>query len=138
MNIGQAAAASGLPTKTIRYYEEIGLVPPAARRDSGFRDYGERARDGKLTLDELRFAARARSRGFTVEECRQLLALWQDQDRAAGDVKRLTRERIALIDDKIAQLQALRATLAHLEHTCHGGNRPDCPILEGLAGGPVS
>ena len=106
MNIGQAAAASGLPTKTIRYYEEIGLVPPAARRDSGFRDYGER------DIHLLRFVARARSLGFTVEECRQLLALWQDQDRAAGDVKRLTRERIALIDDKIAQLQALRATLA--------------------------
>ena len=129
MNIGQAAAASGLPTKTIRYYEEIGLVPPAARRDSGFRDYGER------DIHLLRFVARARSLGFTVEECRQLLALWQDQDRAAGDVKRLTRERIALIDDKIAQLQALRATLAHLEHTCHGGNRPDCPILDDLSGG---
>ena len=78
MNIGQAAEASGLPAKTIRYYEDIGLVPPAARRDSGFRDYG--VRDVHL----LRFVARARGLGFTVEECRQLLALWQDQDRAAG------------------------------------------------------
>lgn len=129
MNIGQAAEASGLPAKTIRYYEDIGLVPPAARRDSGFRDYG--ARDVHL----LRFVARARGLGFTVEECRQLLALWQDQDRAAGDVKRLTQERIALIDDKIAQLQALRATLDHLAQSCHGGDRPDCPILEGLAQG---
>lgn len=129
MNIGQAAEASGLPAKTIRYYEDIGLVPPPARRDSGFRDYG--ARDVHL----LRFVARARGLGFTVEECRQLLALWQDQERAAGDVKRLTQERIALIDDKIAQLQALRATLAHLARSCHGGDRPDCPILEGLAQG---
>jgi MerR family transcriptional regulator, copper efflux regulator len=127
MNIGQAAEASGLPAKTIRYYEDIGLVPPAARRDSGFRDYGTR------DVHVLRFVARARGLGFTVEECRQLLALWQDQDRAAGDVKRLTQERIALIDDKIAQLQALRATLDHLARSCHGGDRPDCPILDGLA-----
>ncbi len=132
MNIGQAAKASGLPAKTIRYYEDIGLVPPPARRDSGFRDYG--TRDVHL----LRFVARARGLGFTVEECRQLLALWQDQDRAAGDVKRLTQERIALIDDKIAQLQGLRASLDHLARSCHGGNRPDCPILEGLAHGEKS
>lgn len=129
MNIGQAAAASGLPAKTIRYYEDIGLVPPAARRDSGFRDYGTR------DVHMLRFLARARSLGFTVHECRQLLALWQDQDRAAGDVKRLTQERIALIDQKIAQLQDLRASLAHLARSCHGGTRPDCPILDGLARG---
>lgn len=128
MNIGQAAAASGLPPKTIRYYEDIGLVPPPPRRDSGFRDYGTR------DIHLLRFVARARSLGFTVEECRQLLALWQDQDRAAGDVKRLTQERIGLIDEKIAQLQDLRASLSHLAASCHGGNRPDCPILDGLAG----
>lgn len=129
MNIGQAAAASGLPAKTIRYYEDIGLVPPAPRRDSGFRDYGTR------DVHMLRFLARARSLGFTVHECRQLLALWQDQDRAAGDVKRLTQERIALIDQKIAHLQDLRASLAHLARSCHGGDRPDCPILDGLAQG---
>lgn len=129
MNIGQAAEASGLPAKTIRYYEDIGLVPSPARRDSGFRDYGDR------DVHLLRFVARARSLGFTVEECRQLLALWQDQDRAAGDVKRLTEERIALIDDKIAQLQDLRASLSHLARSCRGGNRPDCPILDGLAQG---
>lgn len=129
MNIGQAAAASGLPAKTIRYYEDIGLVPRAPRRDSGFRDYGTR------DVHILRFLARARSLGFTVHECRQLLALWQDQDRAAGDVKRLTQERIALIDQKIAQLQDLRASLAHLARSCHGGDRPDCPILDGLAQG---
>lgn len=129
MNIGQAAAASGLPAKTIRYYEDIGLVPPAPRRDSGFRDYGPR------DIHILRFLARARSLGFTVQECRQLLALWQDQDRAAGDVKRLTQERIALIDEKIAQLQDLRASLDHLARSCHGGDRPDCPILDGLAQG---
>ena len=129
MNIGQAAQACGLPRKTIRYYEEIGLIPPTARRDSGFRDYDSR------DLHLLRFVARARGLGFTVEECRQLLALWQDRDRAAGDVKRLTQERIALIDDKIAQLQALRATLAHLAQSCRGGKRPDCPILDDLAHG---
>jgi len=129
MNIGDAAAAAGLPAKTIRYYEQIGLVPPPARRESGYRDYG--LRDVHL----LRFLTRARSLGFSVEECRQLLALWQDQERAAGDVKRLTEERIAAIDEKIAQLQGLRATLAHLALCCRGGSRPDCPILEDLAHG---
>lgn len=129
MNIGQAAQASGLPAKTIRYYEEIGLVPPAGRRDSGYRDYGER------DIHLLRFLARARGLGFTVEECRQLLALWRDQDRAAGDVKRLTEERIAAIDEKIRQLQGLRKTLSHLARCCQGGDRPDCPILEDLAHG---
>ena len=129
MNIGDAAAASGLPPKTIRYYEEIGLVPPPARRDSGYRDYGDRE------VHVLRFLARARGLGFSVEECRQLLALYRDRGRASADVKRLTEERLAAIDEKIAQLQALRGALAHLAACCHGDERPDCPILDDLAGG---
>jgi len=129
MNIGDAAAASGLPPKTIRYYEEIGLVPPPARRDSGYRDYGPRE------VHVLRFLARARGLGFSVEECRQLLALYRDRGRASADVKRLTEERLATIDEKIAQLQTLRGALAHLAACCHGDARPDCPILDDLAGG---
>ncbi len=132
MNIGDAATASGLPTKTIRYWEEVGLLPAPARRQSGYRDYGDRE------VHVLRFLARARGLGYSVEECRQLLALWQDRDRTAADVKRLTEDRIATIDDKLAQLTAMRATLAHLAHCCHGDDRPDCPILDGLSGDAAS
>ena len=129
MNIGEAASLSGLPAKTIRYYEDVGLVAPPARRDSGYRDYGER------DVHMLRFLARARRLGFTVEECRQLLALYRDRSRASADVKRLTEERIAAIDDKIRQLQVMRAALADLAERCHGDDRPDCPILDDLAQG---
>ena len=132
MNIGEAASLSGLPAKTIRYYEDVGLVAPPARRDSGYRDYGER------DVHMLRFLARARSLGFTVEECRQLLALYRDRSRASADVKRLTEERIAAIDDKIRQLQVMRAALADLAERCHGDDRPDCPILDELAQGGAS
>lgn len=132
MNIGDAAAASGLPAKTIRYYEDVGLIPKPARRDSGYRDYGER------DVHVLRFIARARGLGFTMDECRQLLALYRDRERASSDVKHLTEERIAMIDDKIAQLQVLRGALSHLAACCHGDDRPDCPILDDLARGSLS
>ncbi len=127
MNIGEAARESGLPAKTIRYYEDIGLVRPA-RRDNGYRDYGA------ADIHRLRFIQRSRGLGFSIEDCRHLLSLYDDKHRASADVKALARARIGDIDAKIAELQSLRATLSNLVHACHGDARPDCPILSELAG----
>lgn len=127
MNIGSAAIASGLPPKTIRYYEEIGLVSPG-RTGSGYRDFGSD------DIHRLRFLHRARSLGFAIEECRTLLSLYEDKSRASAEVKALAAARIAEIDRKIGELQSLRRTLGHLVHACHGDARPDCPILDDLAG----
>lgn len=127
MNIGAAAAASGLPAKTVRYYEEIGLLTPA-RAENGYRDYS-----GK-DVHRLKFLQRARSLGFTVGECRLLLSLYEDEKRASADVKALAVEKIAQIDGKIAELHSLRETLSRLAENCHGDGRPDCPIIDDLAG----
>lgn len=127
--IGQAAALSGLPAKTIRFYEEIGLVGPADRQDNGYRVYGDD------DLHVLRFVERARRHGFTVEDCRQLLALYRDRNRSSGEVKALTEQRITEIDRKISELVAMRRTLADLAERCHGDSRPGCPILNDLADG---
>lgn len=127
MNIGAAARASGLPAKTIRYYEEIGLVG-SDRRDNNYRDYSETA------LHNLRFLQRARALGFTIEACRQLLSLYADKRRASADVRRVAEGHIDEIDEKISELKAMRKTLSTLVHACHGDQRPDCPILEDLAG----
>ncbi|TPE45644.1 Cu(I)-responsive transcriptional regulator [Amaricoccus solimangrovi] len=127
MNIKDVAEVSGLPPKTIRYYEEIGLVRPS-RGGNGYRAFG--ARDAA----KLAFLARARSLGFTIDDCRALLSLYEDRGRASADVKTLAEERLAEIDRKIAELQGLKATLGELVHRCHGDDRPDCPILEDLAG----
>ena len=127
MNIGQAEARTGLPAKTIRYYEEIGLVVPA-RRDNGYRDYDE------ADVHRLAFLHRARGLGFSVEDCRALLSLYQDRHRASADVKTIAEGHLARIEGKIAELESLRRTLAHLVEACHGDTRPDCPILEDLAG----
>lgn len=128
MNIGQAAARSGLNAKTIRYYEEVGLVPAAARTAAGYRDYGE------TDLHVLRFVHRARSLGFSMDECRELLTLYRDRNRSSADVKAIALHRIADIDRKLQDLQAMRATLETLAAHCHGDHRPDCPILDDLAG----
>jgi len=127
MNIGQAALASGLPAKTIRYYEEIGLVEPA-RRGNGYRAYSG------AHLHNLRFLARARSLGFSIQECRRLLSLYDDGNRASADVKILAQAHIASIEEKITQLEGMKATLTGLVAACHGDDRPDCPILDDLAG----
>lgn len=130
MNIGEAAKASGLPPKTIRYYEEIGLVT-ARRAANGYRDYGP---------DQIRllgFVARARGLGFSVDDCRALLALWRDRARASAEVRAIAQEHLSDVDRKIAELQAMRRTLAHLVATCHGDDRPDCPILDDLAPDPT-
>lgn len=128
MNIGEAAERAGLPAKTIRYYEEIGLVCPA-RDANGYRVF--RARD----LHKLAFVARARALGFSIEECRALLALYEDESRASADVRRIAREHLARIDAKVAALQGMRDTLSGLIDACAGDSRPDCPILADLAEG---
>lgn len=129
MNIGQAADASGVPAKTIRYYEEIGLIEAPARTASGYRDYDDAG------VHTLRFVARARGLGFSIEECRNLLALWRDRSRASADVKRIALDHVADIERKIAELEEMRATLQDLTRKCQGDDRPDCPILQGLAKG---
>jgi Cu(I)-responsive transcriptional regulator len=126
MNIGEAAKASGLPAKTIRYYEAIGLVR-ADRRGNNYRDYSDTA------VHNLRFLHRARALGFSIEDCRQLLSLYGDHHRASADVRRLAEAHIADIDAKLNELKAMRKTLAALVHACHGDERPECPILEDLA-----
>lgn len=126
MNVGQAARASGLPAKTIRYYDEIGLIRPT-RAANGYRDY---AGDD---IHRLAFLRRARGLGFSVEECRQLLALYEDKSRASADVKGIAEAKLSEIDRKIRELTELRHTLEHLVHACHGNDRPDCPILEELS-----
>jgi Cu(I)-responsive transcriptional regulator len=127
MNIGQVSALSGLPAKTIRYYEEIGLVVPA-RSSNGYRAFDS------TDAHKLAFVARARSLGFGIEECRQLLQLYEDRSRASGDVKRVAQDHLDRIDMKIRELEELRRTIAALVEACRGDHRPDCPILADLAG----
>jgi Cu(I)-responsive transcriptional regulator len=129
LTIGEAASRSGLAAKTIRFYEEIGLIRPARRQDNGYRVYGED------DLHMLRFVERARRLGFTVDDCRQLLALYRDRDRASAEVKALTEQRMRDIEHRIEELVAMRRTLADLAARCHGDERPDCPILDDLAEG---
>ena len=128
MNIGDAAKASGLPAKTIRYYEEIGLIRPQ-RDGNGYRSFN--ADD----VHRLAFLNRSRGLGFSIEACRALLGLYADTDRASEDVKRVASEHLDRIDARIAELQALRTTVAGLVSSCAGDNRPDCPILNDLASG---
>ncbi|MGY6707373.1 MAG: Cu(I)-responsive transcriptional regulator [Rhizobiaceae bacterium] len=127
MNIGAAARQSGLPPKTIRYYEEIGLLK-ADRAENGYRDYSGD------DVHRLRFVQRARGLGFSVEECRQLLSLYGNSGRESADVKALATTKLDEIDRKIEELKGLRKTLSHLVASCHGDHRPDCPIIDGLAG----
>jgi Cu(I)-responsive transcriptional regulator len=126
MNIGQAASASGVSAKMIRYYESIDLVQVAARSDSGYRTYG----DSDVHL--LRFIRQARTLGFPIEQIRQLLSLWQDQDRASAEVKAITKRHIGELDARIAELVVMRDTLSYLAQHCAGDSRPRCPILEGI------
>lgn len=127
MNIGDVSRKSGLPAKTIRYYEDIGLVTPP-RSENGYRAFRE------TELHKLAFLGRARELGFTIEDCRTLLALYEDDGRESSQVKRVAQDHLNKIDEKIAQLQSMRMTLAHLIDECAGDQRPDCPILEDLAG----
>ena len=130
MNIGAVAQASGVSAKMIRHYESIGLLRASSRTRSGYRQYGER--DAHL----LRFIRRARDLGFSLEQIRQLLSLWDDPERASADVKRLAESHLAELDARIAALTEMRTTLVALAQACHGDHRPDCPILQDLAAPP--
>jgi Cu(I)-responsive transcriptional regulator len=128
MNIGEASAASGVSAKMIRYYEEIGLMRPAARTGNNYRVYGE------AEVHVLRFIKRARSLGFSLEETETLLKLWQDKSRESSAVKDVATAHIADLERRIAEMQGMVKTLSHLAHCCGGNHRPDCPILDDLAG----
>lgn len=127
MNIGEVAEATGLPAKTIRYYESVGLIDPPARSQGNYRLYDDRH------VATLRFIQHARNLGFSVKEVTALVALWRDKRRASADVRRLATAHLAVIDVRIAELKQMRQTLQHLVERCHGDHRPDCPILDKLA-----
>ena len=129
MNIGQASKASGVSTKMIRYYDEIGLVRPASRTESNYREFDERE------INELRFIRRARSLGFSMPEITQLLSLWRDRERPSREVKAIAEKHVNELDARIAEMQTMADTLRHLSHCCAGDERPDCPILADLTGG---
>ena len=126
-NIGETAKASGVSAKMIRHYEAIGLIGAAQRTDAGYRVYGER------DVQVLQFIHRGRALGFSLEQIRTLLTLWQDKQRASKDVRAMARQHIDELDRKIAEMQAMRRTLETLATRCHGDDRPDCPILDDLA-----
>jgi len=129
LNIGAAAKASGVSAKMIRHYEEIGLIPKARRTYSGYRTYSDKE------LHLLRFIRQARQLGFPIKQIEALLGLWQNRRRASATVKRLALEHVAELDRKIQDMQAMKATLEQLAVHCHGDERPECPILDGLADG---
>ena len=128
MNIGNVARETGVPVKTIRYYESIELIPRAQRSDNGYRRYGD------TDVEVLRFIQRARRLGFSVSDVADLLALWRDKERASADVKALALRHVEEMECRIAELDALRRTLVDLAERCHGDDRPECPILDDLAG----
>jgi MerR family copper efflux transcriptional regulator len=125
MNIGEIATRSGLPAKTIRYYESIGLINPL-RDTNGYRAFRQQ------DLHKLTFLGRARALGFSIEDCRALLALYEDQNRSSADVKSIANNHLTKIEQKIADLVDMQKTLTHLINACAGDNRPDCPILNSL------
>ena len=132
MRIGEVSKASGISERMIRHYEKIGLMPPAPRRDSGYRDYGER------DIHTLRFIGRARDLGFSIEEIRKLLELWNDRTRASADVKALALARAAELKRKERELHEMRRSLEHLAACCHGDDRPECPIIDDLETGELA
>ncbi len=128
MNIGEAARASGISAKMIRYYESVDLIPPAGRSDAGYRTYSTR------DVDTLRFIRRARDFGVPMDRVKLLVGLWQDTDRPSREVKEIALRQVAELEAKIAELTIMKDALAELAHACRGDSRPDCPILRDLAG----
>ena len=127
MNIGEAAKSSGVSAKMIRHYESVGLFPEAHRTEGGYRQYAA------VEVNTLRFIRQARDLGFSIEQIRELLGLWQDRKRPSRQVKALAMAHIQELDAKLHDLQAMKSTLAHLAHCCHGDDRPECPIIDALA-----
>lgn len=127
MNIGAAAKASGVSAKMIRHYESVGLLPEAARTDSGYRQYADR------DISTLRFVRHSRDLGFSIEQIRELLGLWHNRRRPSRQVKALAQAHLRELDAKLAELEAMKGALEHLIVCCAGDERPDCPIIEGLA-----
>ena len=127
LKIGELSQLTGVPAKTIRYYEESGLIAEARRLPNGYRVYSRKE------AHMLAFVKRARDLGFSVDEAGRLLALWNNQRRKSEQVRKLAQEHLDEIDKKISELQEMKDTLKHLVHCCHGDERPDCPILDSLA-----
>ena len=127
MNIGQAAARSGVSAKMVRHYESLGLLPKVARTGAGYRQYGDAA------VHTLRVIRRARDLGFSMTEIGELLKLWQNRRRASGDVRRIAQRHVQDLQRRIDEMSSMKRTLEHLVHCCHGDERPDCPILDELA-----
>ena len=127
MNIGEAAKASGVSAKMIRHYEAVGLMPAAARTDSGYRRYGD------ADVHTLRFIRRARDLGFSIAEISALVGLWRNRERPSRQVRSLALAHVEALDRKARDLLAMKASLEHLVHCCRGDERPDCPILDSLA-----
>ena len=127
MTIGQAARASGVTAKMVRHYESIGLLPPAARTDAGYRQYGDK------DVETLRFIRHGRDLGFSLDQIGALLDLWRNRRRPSRQVKAFAEAHLQALDRKLAELQSMQATLRHLVQCCHGDERPDCPILASLA-----
>lgn len=132
LDIGRASKASGVSVKMIRHYETLGLLKNVARTYANYRVYSER------DVHTLRFIKRARTLGFAIEDIRELLSLWQNKSRPSASVKRIAGGHLASLKKKIAEMKAMVATLEHLTHHCHGDHRPDCPILDDLAGVPAA
>ncbi|MBH89557.1 MAG: Cu(I)-responsive transcriptional regulator [Magnetovibrio sp.] len=127
MNIGKAANLSDLTVKTVRYYSDIGLIKPQIDTNTGYRNFSE------FDLAKLQFLAKARKFDFSLNDCRELLALYENTERSSKEVKALTLEKIAKIDTKLSELQMLRDQLSTLATACHGDDRPNCPILDALS-----
>lgn len=128
VNIGEAARLSGVSAKMVRHYESLGLLPRVGRTDSGYRQYTE------AEVHTLRFIKRARELGFSMEEIGELVGLWQNRRRASASVRRIAQKHAQELAQRIEAMQGMQRTLQHLIHCCHGDERPDCPILEDLAG----
>ncbi len=127
MNIGKASKLSKLTVKAIRYYDNIGLVKPHQNISSGYREYNDE------DVLKLKFVGKARKFNFSIDECRELLSLYENKSRPSKDVKKLTLEKISQINEKLKQLQNLKDELTYLADNCHGDDRPNCPILDALS-----
>ena len=127
MNIGKAAQLSGLTVKAVRYYSDIGIIKPKVAVDTGYRDFSD------TDLAKLQFVAKARKFNFSLDDCRELLALYENTERSSREVKALTLEKIAEIDTKLTELNMLKDQLSSLASACHGDDRPECPILDALS-----